>query len=250
MSEDKNNTNDVNFQELFATYEHLVYKIASSFRKKGVCNFIPYEDLVQEGYAGLLDAITRYNLGCLDESYKAYVFVRIKGAIIDALRSNAKISRFTCDNIKKVEKIISSLSQKLLRQPMSHEVEQALLLDGFCERVETDVKEVFVEEEFFDIFISDFITPESITLDNERVDILNKLICAIKKCPNLNKTERYILNEVIKMFFFDKKSNLQKIADEIDRTESAVCIARKKLLKKIRLYLETDHPELIEYISS
>lgn len=80
-----------NTQYLFNQYRHLVHKIVSGFQRKVPRNILR-DDLVAAGMRGLWDALRKHPDGG-DESFEWYVRVRIRGAIIDELRSQDWLPR-------------------------------------------------------------------------------------------------------------------------------------------------------------
>src|ERR1700709_2859488 len=83
---------------------------------------VEVDDLIQAGMIGLLDAISRYedNHGA---QFETYAVQRIRGAMLDELRSSDWLSRGVRQNMRKVEDAAQILMQQLGRAP--HESEMA-----------------------------------------------------------------------------------------------------------------------------
>lgn len=77
--------------ELLKHYTPLVRQIAGGFQRKLPVNVLR-EDLIAAGMAGLWDGIRR-NSANIGESFEWYIRVRIRGAIIDELRSQDWLPR-------------------------------------------------------------------------------------------------------------------------------------------------------------
>jgi RNA polymerase sigma factor for flagellar operon FliA len=80
-----------NAAQLFEQYRPLVQKIAGGFTRR-LPRHVLREDLVAAGMAGLWDAIRKHGDDA-NEGFEWYVRVRIRGAILDELRSQDWLSR-------------------------------------------------------------------------------------------------------------------------------------------------------------
>jgi RNA polymerase sigma factor for flagellar operon FliA len=80
-----------NAAHLLEEYRPLVNKIAGGFQRR-LPRHVLREDLVAAGMAGLWDAIRKHG-DTADEGFEWYVRVRIRGAILDELRSQDWLSR-------------------------------------------------------------------------------------------------------------------------------------------------------------
>jgi RNA polymerase sigma factor for flagellar operon FliA len=86
---------------------------------------IEFDDLVGFGQFGLLDAIDKFdpNKGV---KFKTYAVVRIRGAIIDELRSIDWVPRSIRQKAREVENVIGTLEAQLGRIATDHEIADAL----------------------------------------------------------------------------------------------------------------------------
>lgn len=89
---------------------------------------VQYEDLVSYGAIGLLEAFERYDSsrGILFSTFAEY---RIRGAMLDALRSNDTFTRRRRQLAKKIEAAGESLRRELGRNPEPEEVAGRLQID-------------------------------------------------------------------------------------------------------------------------
>lgn len=90
--------------KLMQAYLPLVKKIAGSFIRKKP-NTLDYDDLIQAGNMGLMDAIGRFNPDA-GASFKTYASIRIRGSILDEINSMDWTPRSIRKNIKSVIKTI------------------------------------------------------------------------------------------------------------------------------------------------
>lgn len=110
--------------QLLKRLQGLVDTIARPFARKMPAS-VPLDDLVQEGWVGLLDAMKRYKVR-EKVSFETYAGWRIKGAILDMLRGNDHANPSMRVLIRQAERIRNRLSQELLREPTSREWQEAL----------------------------------------------------------------------------------------------------------------------------
>lgn len=102
----------------------LVQRLAWHFYGR-VSRYVEIDDLLQAGYVGLIGAAQRYT-ACDGVSFSAYAAIRVRGAIIDHLRSNSNLCRNTISMRKKVEQARRDLSQELGREPETLELAEKL----------------------------------------------------------------------------------------------------------------------------
>mgnify|MGYP000594905074 CR=1 FL=1 len=96
--------NRLTLQKLMKAYLPLVKKIAGGFVRKKP-NTLDYDDLIQAGNMGLMDAIGKFNPNA-GASFKTYASIRIRGSILDEINSMDWTPRSVRKNIKDVIKTI------------------------------------------------------------------------------------------------------------------------------------------------
>lgn len=104
-------------------HQDLVRRIAWHFHAR-VGRRVEIDDLLQVGYVGLMDASRRY-VAQPGVSFSAYAAIRIRGAIVDYLRSVSNICRTTLRQMRKLDETTRQLEQKLLRKPSDEELADA-----------------------------------------------------------------------------------------------------------------------------
>jgi RNA polymerase sigma factor for flagellar operon FliA len=86
------------------------------------------EDLVQVGVIGLMDAMEKYD-PARETKFKTYATVRIRGAMLDEIRSLAWVPRSIREKIGLLNKTTESLAKRLGRAPSEEEMATALGMD-------------------------------------------------------------------------------------------------------------------------
>ena len=105
---------------LIVHYSPLVKYVASRV-SVGLPQSIEQADLVSYGIFGLIDAIDKFDLS-RNIKFETYAIARIKGSIIDELRSIDWVPRSVRSKAKAVEKAYAKLEATLLRTPTDAEV--------------------------------------------------------------------------------------------------------------------------------
>lgn len=105
---------------LVVQYAPLVKYVAGRLRS-GLPQNVDSNDLVSEGVFGLMDAIEKFDLGRGLE-FQTYAVPRIKGAMIDALRSQDWVPRSVREKLRAIERAHAVLVEKLGRTPTEEEI--------------------------------------------------------------------------------------------------------------------------------
>ncbi len=105
---------------LILTYAPLVKYVAGRLGA-GLPAHVDESDLVSYGLLGLIDAIERYDPD-RDVKFETYAISRIRGAIIDELRSMDWVPRSIRARARDIEKAITQLEAQLLRAPTDEEI--------------------------------------------------------------------------------------------------------------------------------
>jgi RNA polymerase sigma factor FliA len=105
---------------LILTYAPLVKYVAGRLGS-GLPAHVEEEDLVSYGLLGLIGAIERYDPD-RDVKFETYAVTRIRGAIIDELRSLDWVPRSVRARAREIERAIAYLEAKLHRAPTDEEI--------------------------------------------------------------------------------------------------------------------------------
>lgn len=82
---------------------------------------VDLDDLIQSGMMGLLDAIRRYEKTA-EAQFETYAVTRIRGAMLDELRSQDWLPRSVRSKAKSIERAIHQLGHRLLRPATEAEI--------------------------------------------------------------------------------------------------------------------------------
>lgn len=89
---------------------------------------LTYEDILSFGMTGLWQALARYSPG-QDTRFESFAVPRIRGAIIDGIRSFSPWSRTQVERLRTVERAIERAEKELGRFPTDEEVARTM---GVC----------------------------------------------------------------------------------------------------------------------
>ena len=111
-------------EQLIVHYSPLVKYVASRVAT-GLPANVEQADLVSYGIFGLIDALEKFDLA-REIKFETYAIPRIRGAIIDELRSLDWVPRSVRFKAREVEKAYSELEARLKRAPSDKEVAEHL----------------------------------------------------------------------------------------------------------------------------
>ena len=111
-------------KKIIKEYAPLVKFIAQKIAVRLPAN-IELDDLLSAGVIGLMDAIDKYD-PARDNKFKTYAEFRIRGAILDELRSQDWIPRSMREKAKTIERAFAKLEQKLGRSASEEEAAREL----------------------------------------------------------------------------------------------------------------------------
>ena len=106
--------------QLVGQYAPMVRRLALQLVAKLPAS-VELDDLMQAGMMGLLDAIRRYQQTA-EAQFETYAVTRIRGAMLDELRSQDWLPRSVRTKARTVEKAIQQLEHRLMRSPNEAEI--------------------------------------------------------------------------------------------------------------------------------
>ena len=114
-------------EQLIIRYAHLVNWVAGRFPHIETADF-DKEDLVGYGTIGLIEAIDRFD-NTKDCSFETFATSRIRGAILDFLRSRDFLSRNSRERVKRYNTRLAELEKKLGHTASDDEIKKHLAID-------------------------------------------------------------------------------------------------------------------------
>lgn len=226
-------------ENLLHQHAGLVKKLAYQLKAK-LPPSVELDDLVQAGMMGLLDAVNRYE-DTHGAQFETYAAQRIRGSMLDELRSADWLPRSVRKNMRDVETAISKLEQELGRPPTEGEVSKKLKMTideyyvmlGECGGHQLVYYEDFHDTEnggdhFLDRFVSDHDSDPIRGLMES--DFRECLIDAIEALPEREK--------ILMGLYYEQEMNLKEIGAVMGVSESRVCQLHSQAVARLRAYLK------------
>jgi len=222
--------------KIIVSYLETVKIIAKKIYMKLPANY-ELDDLISCGIIGLIDAIKKYDPE-QGVQFKTYAQYRIRGQILDELRSLDWASRATRDKIKSIEKVSSQLKNTLGRQATDREV---------CSAMDMDTKDFFKlmqriqPVQTFSLIPGDnsqnqipglqtALTDESPYADPFESASKNSIRKLIReKIETLPENE----GKVLSMYYFEERT-MREISKNLEVTESRVSQLHQSSVARLR----------------
>lgn len=201
------------------------------------------EDITSFGVEGLIDAIEKFSPD-KGAHFETYAIMRIRGTIIDKIRSQDWLPRSTRKRIKDVKTATENLRQELGRTPTTQEVADALGIEK--EKVvsilseDTSVGSLYDKKYSGDegIELIDTIEDTNSVSPLEKLeekDVKNELQAALKKLP---ERERMVM-----VLYYHENMTLKEIGEALNVSESRVCQLHAQAIMKLRNILSQNRSE-------
>jgi RNA polymerase sigma factor FliA len=228
--------------EIIVEYAPLVKFIAQKIASRLPAN-IELDDLISCGVIGLMDAISKFDPN-RDNKFKTYAEFRIRGAILDELRSQDWVPRSVREKSKQLEKAYAKLEREFGRPATD---------DEMCEELQCSV------EEFHELLnksksVSLLNIDDSATFNKGDKKLMMGLLehrrssnpyAAVnyKKAQSIIKDGIKSLPEkqrlVLSLYYFEDL-NLKEIGQVLDVTESRVSQLHTQAIMKLKAKLKND----------
>lgn len=199
---------------------------------------VDIDDLIQAGLEGLLDALGRFDPQA-GVAFSTFAHQRIRGAMIDELRSRDWLPRSVRRTAREIEAVVQKLQQQLGRAPEEREIAAQLnmeleeyrkvLLDtnnGLVlsyDDVVTDHEEAQLGED------DDQWSPAEALFSSERKELIARAIAALPEKEKL-----------VMALYYQEELNLKEIGAVLDVSESRVSQLHSQAIKRIRASVLAD----------
>ena len=228
--------------EIIVQYIYLTKYVISRIKLNLPPNFA-IEDITSFGVEGLIDAIEKFSPE-KGAHFETYAVMRIRGTIIDKIRSQDWMPRSTRKKIKDIKQASENLKQQLGRVPTNDElaahlgIEKDKIVSILAE--DTSVGSLYDKKYSGDEGIELIDTIEDTNSVNpldklEEKDVKNELEAALKKLP---ERERMVM-----VLYYHENMTLKEIGESIEVSESRVCQIHAQAIMKLRNILNANRGE-------
>lgn len=219
-------------RDLFDEHLPLVRRQALSLQVRLPAS-VELDDLIQAGMIGLLDAVNRFDAG-QGASFATFASQRIRGAMLDELRSRDWVPRSVRRNTRLLDETIRRLEQQLGRPPEDREIAAALdvsleefhhlLMDANGSQLVA--LDELPEEESDSLSAGAHATPLAELLEGRR---RADLVKAIERLPEREK--------LLLTLYYQEDLNLKEIGAVLGVSESRVCQLHSQAVARLRAAL-------------
>ena len=204
----------------------------------GLPSHVDRDDLISSGFFGLLDAIERYDYA-RGNKFETYAGVRIRGSMLDYLRSKDWLPVSMRQKIRKYEQTVTELEGQLGRPATDAELADELGLaakDLQALVTQLNVATIIPLEEYVHAE-----TPQIGEMDPqemvERNELKNILAGAIDKLPDKEKT-------VVSLYYYEELT-LKEISLVLHLSEARISQLHTKAVFRLRGYLSRAKENLL-----
>lgn len=235
-------TNKIFRDKLIVQYIYLTRYVIGRV-KMNLPQSFSIEDITSYGVEGLIDAIEKYTPD-KGARFETYALMRIRGTIIDKIRSQDWVPRSTRKKIKEIKLAAERLKQTLGRAATTSEIAQTLGLEK--EKVESLLADEMQVGSLYDkkgsseesVEIIDTIQDENSKNPLEQLvdkDVKKELQLALKRLP---ERERMIM-----VLYYHENMTLKEIGETISVSESRVCQLHAQAIMKLKNILNTSRTD-------
>ncbi len=231
-------------ERLVLAYAPLVKYVAGRMAS-GLPAHVEEADLISYGLLGLISAIERFEPE-RQIRFETFAVTRIKGSIIDELRSLDWVPRSVRSKAKEIERANAKLEHKLQRAPTDQEMAKALgtTIEGFHESlVRISNSSVVALDELWTVsdssgdqvsLLDTIQDPTSVDPAQEMdlTDMKDRLADAIARLPEREKL-------VIALYYYENLT-LREIGEVLSVTESRVSQLHTKAVLRLKSRLQGD----------
>lgn len=200
---------------------------------------IDVDDLSSAGTFGLMDAINGFDLS-RGIKFKTYCTTRIRGSILDELRSQDWVPRLVRLKAHRLDRAIRQLEGELGRAPNQMEIAQVLgisLEELQAHEAEANAKTIFsLSEKWDDGDEEKEMEKIEILADRKSVDPVDTIqqSDALEMITSsLTKKERLII-----LMYYYEGLTMREIGEIMELTESRVCQIHSNVMARLKAQLE------------
>lgn len=221
-------TKDINIRNaLVEKYSYLVRIIA--LKTRGIYQqYGSVEDAINEGMLALLDVIDKYDLS-KHVKFETFATIRIRGAIIDYVRSQDWIPRRVKQNMRDIDEAVKELSDSMMRMPTDAEISEKMdiPLDLYNKMVNhAHLSSIVSFEETLNEVVENRVShedaPEDVLIKHEMIEYLAKCI------DTLNKNERMVI-----ALYYKEEMRIKDIAEILKVSKSRASQIHSAALEKL-----------------
>ncbi len=231
-------------EQLVLAYSPVVKYVAGRI-SSGLPAHVEESDLISYGLLGLVGAIERYEPD-RQIKFETFAMARIKGAIIDELRSMDWVPRSVRSKMKKIEQVNAQLENKFQRSPTDEEiaVELHMTVEEFHDSLtQISTSSMVALDELWTISdasgdqVSLLDTIRDVKADDpvksiDKDEVRDRLSEAVSKLPEREKL-------VVALYYYENLT-LREIGEVLNVTESRVSQLHTRAVLRLKGRLQAE----------
>ena len=205
---------------------------------------VELDDLVSAGVFGLMDAIDAFDL-TRGVKFETYCVPRIRGAMLDELRTMDWVPRLVRSKASKLNEAIKSLETRLGRQPTEVELAaqleisvpelEKMILDANAVGLISLNKKWYETDSYKDVREIDILEDKKGEDPTRRIQKTDLMRLVTK---GLNRNERLII-----ILYYYEELTMKEIGATLDLSESRVSQMHSSIVQRLQSQLERRRPE-------
>ncbi len=218
---------------LIVQYIYLVRYVVGRV-KMTLPSTISVEDIAGYGVEGLINAIERFSPQH-NSRFETYALIRVRGSIIDKIRSQDFLPRSVRKKIKDVKQASEVLKQQLGRTPTTSEIAQYLEMepDKVAQILSEDVTMTSIYEKRGtsedSMEIIDTIEDSNKLTPQEQLEEKNVKFDLQRALQRLPERER-----VLMVLYYQENMTMKEIGETLNMSESRVCQLHAQAIMKLK----------------
>lgn len=219
--------------KLVQSHSNIVRRIAWHVHSR-MSSAIDVEDLMQIGLVALVEAAQNFEDRGI--AFAPYAATRVRGAMVDALRRDARMGRAGMANRRYLASIRARLEQEYMRSPSDAEMAGAAGLDASAYHAMAastqPVGQESIEESYsdHDMWFADLADGADTMM--EKAQLREALVENLSK---LSEREAMVLQ-----LYFVEELNLDEIGETLNVGAARICQIKKAALDKMRTMMMAD----------
>ncbi len=206
----------------------MVRRIAMRMARR-VPSHIAVGDLIGAGWVGLAECMSRASTDMPQDELEAYASYRIKGAMLDYIRSSVPKAREIRNASRRLSRVIATLQAELGRPPEEAEIAKGLgmSLEEYRQNLEHVSVAGMAQLERVDV---DYETLEGHAPSPEGEALKSSLVSAVAEAiPSLPARTQQLL-----VLYYQEDCSLKEIGAIFGVTESRVCQLHSEAIHRLR----------------
>ncbi len=205
---------------------------------------VELDDLISAGVFGLMDAIKAFDLS-RGVKFETYCVPRIRGAMLDELRSMDWVPRLVRSKASKLNEAVRQLEAKLGRHPTEIELAECMELSvSELEKMITDANAVglislnkkwYETDSYKDVREIDILEDKKGEDPTRRIQKSDLMRLVTK---GLNRNERLII-----ILYYYEEMTMKEIGSTLDLSESRVSQMHSAIVQRLQCQLGLRRPE-------